>query len=420
MSNLRDHIYGSPDEAETDFEKSTNMPNDSTIDMVTLFMQEGRSDKVYFLEIERRGVNLYDVNFAYGRRGAHLNTGKKVEYVPLARARQVFEKYRNEKMAKGYWIGENRGRWRPPTGAEFAQTQLATNHTGGGVKAAATPPAPPEFVPQLLNDIEDGTLDSLLDDTQHCLQEKFDGRNLTVTIRNRVPAGYNKKGQPVGLSESVGFAIAPCPIDLVLPGEAMDDQHFAFDLLQLGKENLRKKPYAERLGALMSLNSPSEMASISFEGTSIHIVETAFSPLEKRHMYERLKAAGAEGVVFKRLDAKFSPGRPNSGGPQLRFKFKKTASVIVQKINERRSVAIALMDDDGQMQNIGNVTVPANQEIPRQGDIIEVQYLYRASENGSLYQPVLLGIRDDTLFDECTFTLQKLQVKGQGPANITE
>ena len=48
---------------------------------------------------------------------------------------------------------------------------------------------------------------------------------------------------------------------------------------------------------------------------------------------------------------------------------------------------------------VGNVTVPANQAIPQAGVLVEVRYLY-AHDGGSLFQPVLLGVRDDITEEE--------------------
>ena len=58
-------------------------------------------------------------------------------------------------------------------------------------------------------------------------------------------------------------------------------------------------------------------------------VSTAVDPNDKVEIYEELRATNREGVVFKEIDAPYSPGRPNSGGPQLKFKFVESASFVV-------------------------------------------------------------------------------------------
>jgi len=50
------------------------------------------------------------------------------------------------------------------------------------------------------------------------------------------------------------------------------------------------------------------------------------------------QAGRKEGVVFKRLDAPYTPGRPGSGGTQLKHKFCATLSAVVARVNAQRSV----------------------------------------------------------------------------------
>ncbi|HLX59705.1 MAG TPA: hypothetical protein VKX17_00350 [Planctomycetota bacterium] len=40
------------------------------------------------------------------------------------------------------------------------------------------------------------------------------------------------------------------------------------------------------------------------------------------------------------------------------------------------------------------MTIPANQEIPKVGSLVEIRYLY-ALKGGSLYQPQIIRVRDD-------------------------
>lgn len=89
----------------------------------------------------------------------------------------------------------------------------------------------------------------------------------------------------------------------------------------------------------------------------------------------------------------YTPGKPNSGGPQLKFKFVTTLSAVVAKINVQRSVELGLFNGRS-LVSCGNVTIPANHDIPAVGAVVEVRYLYAARESGVLYQPVYLGPRE--------------------------
>jgi bifunctional non-homologous end joining protein LigD len=57
---------------------------------------------------------------------------------------------------------------------------------------------------------------------------------------------------------------------------------------------------------------------------------------------------------------------------------------------------------DGEtLVSAGNVTIPANHDIPAKGDVVEVRYLYAFKGSGSIYQPVYLGKRSDIPESEC-------------------
>jgi len=110
--------------------------------------------------------------------------------------------------------------------------------------------------------------------------------------------------------------------------------------------------------------------------------------------------------VFKHHDSPYTPGRPNAGGPQLKYKFVQTASFIVSKVNDKRSVSLILFDGE-KVRPAGNVTIPPNHDVPSPGTVVECRYLYAFKESGSIYQPVYLGAREDIRAEECTTTQLK-------------
>jgi bifunctional non-homologous end joining protein LigD len=94
-----------------------------------------------------------------------------------------------------------------------------------------------------------------------------------------------------------------------------------------------------------------------------------------------------EGIVFKHIHAPSTPGRPNSGGPELKHKFYASLSAVVAKINPQRSVGLQLLGKTGWVS--GNFTIPANHSIPTVGQIVEVRNLSAFPESSVLYQPRL-------------------------------
>jgi bifunctional non-homologous end joining protein LigD len=129
-------------------------------------------------------------------------------------------------------------------------------------------------------------------------------------------------------------------------------------------------------------------------------VETAFTTGQKLALLERLRQGKREGIVFKLLAAPYTPGRPNSGGSQLKHKFCATLSAVVARVNKQRSVELQLLGSDG-WRTCGNVTIPANHPVPQAGAVVEVKYLYAFKESDLLYQPVYLGVREDVAGPEC-------------------
>jgi len=336
---------------------------------VTLYYREGNSDKVYQCSIEPAGER-YVVNFAYGRRGSTLNTGTKTNVpVDLDSAQSIFNKLVKEKKAKGYTEGKE------------------------GTPYQHSDQEPSGLLPQLLNPIEEDQVQELINDNNWCAQEKLDGRRTLIKKQGLVITGINKKGNTIGLPLPVFEAVKLFDADMIIDGESIGDTLHAFDLLELDGIDIRAWTYRERLTALMDF-------LFHVQQRAIKLVDTAFKMEQKRTMLDELRKGKREGIVFKLLQAPYTPGRPNSGGTQLKHKFVATLSTVVSKVNQRRSVEIRLLDDEG-WQIAGNVTIPENHNIPKVGDVVEVEYLYALRQSGVLYQPVYLGTRDDVSQEEC-------------------
>jgi len=245
-------------------------------------------------------------------------------------------------------------------------------------------------------------LERLLNDSEHCAQEKHDGRRLLIRKKGGEVVGINRKGLVVALPEPVELAAQALKFSsatgetcgsFILDGESVGDLLFAFDLLE-AEHDLRRASYELRYLALTNL-----LAESPSTGDAIQLVHTAWKPADKRTLFEQLKQRKAEGVVFKHIHSPYTIGKPNAGGPQLKYKFYATCSAVVLSWNEQRSVLFGLWSS-GECQPWGNVTIPPNREVPGIGAVIELRYLY-AFKNGSLYQPTYLGERSDIASEDC-------------------
>jgi bifunctional non-homologous end joining protein LigD len=350
--------------------------NAVTLERVTLYYREGSSDKVYQAAIEPKG-NQFVVNFAYGRRGASMTTGTKTSSpVDYDTAKKIHTKLVGEKKAKGYTEGED-----------------GTPYQHSDKQALG-------ILPQLLNAIEEADVERLLRDDDYCAQEKFDGRHLLIRKQDESIEGINKKGLVVGLPATVAKDIRRLPGSFIPDGESIGDNYHVFDLLEWAGENLRPLPYRVRLVRLVNL-----LLSTA-NHHHVRLVETAFTTDQKTELWERLRRENREGIVFKKLDAPYTPGKPNSGGAQLKFKFVATVSAIVVKINIQRSVEVSLFQGRS-LVSCGNVAIPANHQIPPVGTVVEVRYLYAYRDSLALHQPVYLGQRDDVEVGECAVSQLK-------------
>ncbi|TXT46368.1 MAG: ATP-dependent DNA ligase [Limisphaerales bacterium] len=326
----------------------------------SLYYREGSSDKEYHVRLEARD-NGFVVNIAFGRRGSTLSTGTKMSApVYYDAALMVFEKTVREKKAKGYTEGEN--------GTPYQHSDKASQVSG--------------LMPQLLNSIDEEEVARLVSNPSWCMQEKKDGRRLMLRKTGAVVEGINKLGLVVSVAEPIVQTARELKGDFIIDGEAIGDRLHAFDLLSRNGNDLRETLL---FGSLQPRN--------------ISVVSCWTDSIDKANWLTTLKQQRAEGVVFKLWNAPYTSGRPNSGGAQLKYKFVATLSALVSKVNRQRSVGLSLLDQEG-WQPVGNVTIPPNHSVPKVGAVVEIRYLY-AVPDGSLYQPVYLGVRSDVEPHEC-------------------
>lgn len=338
------------------------------VEQISLHFLGGGSDKVYFAQIKELGVNSYQVDFQYGRRGSSLTTGAKTSGVDLATAKKVYDKLVKEKTGKGYQVIAN---------------------TGSNLPAQTTVSAPKfkEVDVQLLNEVDESELEALFRNPNIGAQEKYDGERRVVDFSKGVLKGYNRNGFALSISQILADELMNLRIkDFQIDGELVGDTYYAFDLVTLKGQDISSESFYNRH---LLLNG--------FGGNQPNLI---FAPLAvteqaKRELYQRLKAEGKEGIVFKDLNAPYCPGRPNSGGTQLKFKFWESATCRVKQVNgTKRSIAVEVLDGNGNYLEMGNCTIPVNHPIPAAGTFVEIRYLY-AYPNGSLYQPVYKGARTD-------------------------
>lgn len=361
---------------------------------VALFFQEGNSDKLYNAHLYEEDGGTFSVEVEWGRRGSKLNKGRKANKVARTAAEKAMDRLVREKTNKGYEpIADDKkpASVAPPEG-EGSGSRAKGVRKRVGVGA------------QLLNAIEIEAALGLLADAHHIAQQKLDGNRVLVHVRGDESFATNRSGQVTSIAAAILEGLSDLPPGTIVDGEVLtadgELSYVLFDVLQIGEEDVRSEGYLARWQRLDEELEPGLSGPI-------RVIECARTPKEKRSLHDRLAAARAEGIVFKRKDAPYTSGRPASGGTQLKHKFVKTADVVLV---ENVGNAYRMQVKDGKKWlDIGKVfsgtTNESRKEIDaRLGDgeklVAEVRYLY-ATDDDQLFQPVFVRLRDDKEAADC-------------------
>lgn len=376
-------------------------------EQISLHFQNGPSDKVYHLAVTESG-DTYECVFAYGRRGSTLKYGSKTKGpTTLSVASKMYNKYLAEKLNEDY--KEARGVSGDNVFGHPFHPQAKYAPAGTSSTIPATPPKTVSIVapkptgawllPQLLNPVTEEQAMQLLSNPEFGMQEKKNGTRLIIKATDGVVKGINRKGKETPVAYEIVESVLSLGKNCVLDGEAIGPVLHVFDCLGYDTTDIRMIPFRDRYERLIALiGFPSEEGRDCLSG--LKIVPLAKTGNEMRSLWERVKANNGEGFVFKKLSAPYVAGRPNSGGDQLKFKLWSDCSAVVIGINNQRSVQVGIIEN-GQIVPVGNVTIPANYDIPNINDVVSIRYLY-AYRGGSLYQPIYEGPRTDQDIADCT------------------
>lgn len=381
------------------------------IDEVSLiYVDEAtNANKEYHLQLFKNIHGSYDVLAQWGRRGGTLQYGSKIMGVPLEKAEKVFNKTKDEKLGKGYIPDPDSavnvipvsvlGHDEPQTTKAPAQEQVIEGTLKRKIRVQWGEEKEVQYIPQLLNSIDESEVEKYLLDNAWGAQEKKDGVHVQVKVINeplyQSMKVFNKKGKEIPFIKDwlneFGHA---CLLD----GEKIGDSYHVFDILDFKGNSLRLSGYEERYEILSKLEFLSKFKVVPF----------AIGYKAKKELYDRLLKEKKEGIVFKKLNAVYVPGKAHDS--MFKFKFYSEASVRVREGRPgKHSVGIEVIDN-GVWIPVGNVTLP--QSIPKMpvGTIIEVRYL-NYQEGGALYQPNFKEIRTDTDPEECLKSQLKHKAK---------
>lgn len=375
-----------------------------------LFCRANGRNAEYILELKRLGSG-YAVSYSYGkigsslRSGLHRDTKQPVEWTVAARA---YNRTLAEKVGELY-SGDGQD--------SFAGDEPDTVVSNGAGEEAATveTEAAPTQRPmtfgiaereqcELLTEIGEKEALRYIQNDQYIAQLKEDGDRCGVMKGNNGAVfGINRKGEPRPLPREVAESFATLDArTFKLDGEILDNPDYSvvWDVLELNGQDLRQKPYEERLAILQGL--------VGEERPYISVVPTWDGQLAKTQAVISLHELGAEGVVFKKRNASWQPGR---NGQHVKYKFWATATCrvcekTVRKHLAHNSCALELFDEKTQRWRLVGHTSLNGKPAVKSGDLVEIKYLYFDRQ---LYQPELLRVRVD--LDESAAVMSQLKHK---------
>ena len=328
---------------------------------VTLYNREGNSDKQYtmWLQEEKTG---WTVQFQYGPRGGWVKDGTKTpKPVKLADAEKIYDKLLKEKKAKGYVEGED--------APVFSQTAGAVD---SGLR------------PMLLTPDDEENVEKYLKDYNWAAQEKVNGKRIMIKGADGKIIGVNRRGLECPIPEEVQKALTG--LNANLDGELIGSVYHVFDF-----------PLPIELKLRWTVTG-------GF-GDSVKFVPLVTGEENKRMLYRLLKDGRKEGIVFKKLDAVYEPGRREDlkKAIAVKVKFWAEANVEVLKWNkDKQSIEVGMIEKMTYTPSVGNVTVPTKyMDQIKVGKIVRVRYLY-ATANKILYQPKLDPTDDGNVLADAT------------------
>jgi ATP-dependent DNA ligase len=123
----------------------------------------------------------------------------------------------------------------------------------------------------------------------------------------------------------------------------------AWDLLALGDEDLRATPQGERRARLETL--------LGAAAPPVHLTPATRDRALATDWFHRFEGAGLDGVIAKRLDAPYQPGKR----AMLKIKHRRTADCVVAGFRWHKdgpgtlvgSLLLGLFDDAGKLNHVG-------------------------------------------------------------------
>jgi ATP-dependent DNA ligase len=205
---------------------------------------------------------------------------------------------------------------------------------------------------------------------------------LEATLKSTLPGPMVIDGEtviagPRGLDfEALQMRLHPAASRVNMLAQQTPSSFVAFDLLAVGTEDLSKAPFAERRKRLET--------ALKDAGAPVYVTPSTDDPALARDWFERFEGAGLDGVVAKRTDQPYMPGKR----AMQKIKHLRTVDCVVggyrwNRGEEGRSVGsllLGLYDDSGVFHHVGHTS---SFKAAEKRELVSFLESYLAADDGS-------------------------------------
>ncbi|OMB79967.1 ATP-dependent DNA ligase, partial [Mycolicibacterium conceptionense] len=146
--------------------------------------------------------------------------------------------------------------------------------------------------------------------------------------------------------EALQLRLHPAASRVRLLAEQTPACFIAFDLLALGDDDLTARPFSERRAALVEALGP---------GPRFHVTPATTDLPTARRWFDEFEGAGLDGLIAKRLDGPYLPGKRE----MVKVKHHRDADCVAMGYRIHKSgegvgsILLGLYRDDGELQMVG-------------------------------------------------------------------
>ena len=170
--------------------------------------------------------------------------------------------------------------------------------------------------------------------------------------------------------DSLLIRIHPAESRVRMLAEQSPASFVAFDCLADGADDLRGRPFAERRTRLERV--------VADPPESVRLTPSTTDPAVARHWFDAFEGAGLDGVIAKRADGPYEPGKRMMG----KIKHARTADCVVAGFRWHKngpgslvgSLLLGLWNAEGQLQHVG---VTASFTMQKRAELVEFLEPYR-------------------------------------------